>query len=56
MKTMWEKENLLVTSNFSFAHSVFYPYGEVSAIFILKLPSAKSFSLEESKIHCLGKG
>ena len=23
----WEKEKLLVTSNFSFSHSVFYPFG-----------------------------
>ena len=27
LKTLWEKEKLLVTSNFSFAHSVFYPFG-----------------------------
>ena len=26
-KTLWEKEKLLVTSNFSFFHSVFYPFG-----------------------------
>ena len=25
LKTLWEKEKLLVTSNFSFSHSVFYP-------------------------------
>ena len=30
----WEKEKLLVTSNFSFSHSVFYSFGEISAIFI----------------------
>ena len=34
MKTLWEKEKLLVTSNFSFSHSVFSPFGELSAIFI----------------------
>ena len=34
LKTLWEKEKLLVTSNFSFAHSVFYPFGELCAIFI----------------------
>ena len=34
LKTQWEKEKLLVTSNFSFSHSVFYPYGELSTIFI----------------------
>ena len=33
-KTLWEKEKLLVTSNFSFSHSVFYPFGELSTIFI----------------------
>ena len=27
LKTQWEKEKLLVTSNFSFSHSVFYPSG-----------------------------
>ena len=34
LKTQWEKEKLLITSNFSFSHSVFYPFGELSAIFI----------------------
>ena len=34
LKTLWEKEKLLVTSNFSFSRSVFYPFGELSAIFI----------------------
>ena len=27
LKTLWEKEKLLVTSNFSFSHSVFYRFG-----------------------------
>ena len=27
LKTLWEKETLLVTSNLSFSHSVFYPFG-----------------------------
>ena len=31
---MREKEKLLVTSNFSFSHIVFYPFGEIPAIFI----------------------
>ena len=36
LKTLREKEKLLVTSNFSFSHSVFYPFGELnSAIFII---------------------
>ena len=34
LKTLWEKEKLLVTSNFSFTHIVFYPFKELSAIFI----------------------
>ena len=34
LKTLWEKEKLLVTSNFSFSLSVFYPFGKLSAIFI----------------------
>ena len=34
LKTLWVKEKLLVTGNFSFFHSVFYPFGELFAIFI----------------------
>ena len=34
LKTLREKEKLLVTSNFSFSHSVFNLFGEFSAIFI----------------------
>ena len=34
LKTLWEKEKLLVMSNFSFSHSVFYPFGLFSAIFV----------------------
>ena len=35
MNTLWEKEKLLVTSNFSFFHhSAFYSFGELSVIFI----------------------
>ena len=34
LKTLQEKEKLLVTSNFFFSHSVFNPFGELSAIFI----------------------
>ena len=32
LKTLWEKEKLLVMSNFSFSHSVFYLFEEFSAI------------------------
>ena len=57
-KTLRKKEKFLVTSNSSLSHSVFYPFGELSAILcqILKLSSANSFSLEVSKIYRLGKG
>ena len=34
LKTLREKEKLLVTSNFSFFHRIFYPFGELSIIFI----------------------
>ena len=34
LKTLQEKEELVVTSNFSFSHSVFYPFQKLSAIFI----------------------
>ena len=34
LQTLWEKEKLLVTSNFSFSRSVYYHFGELSAIFI----------------------
>ena len=34
LKPLWEKEKSLVTSNFSLTHSVFYPFRELSAIFI----------------------
>ena len=34
LKTRWEKEKLLTTSNFSFSHSVFYLLWELSAFFI----------------------
>ena len=34
LKTLREKEKLLVTSNFSLSHSVFYPFEELSSTFI----------------------
>ena len=56
LKTLWEKEKLLVTSNISFSHIVFHTLGELSAIFIkFDNVSAAAFSLEESKICSLGK-
>ena len=32
LKTLWEKEKLLLSSNFSFSHSIFYLFGELSSI------------------------
>ena len=47
LKTLWEKEKLLVTSNFSFTHSVFYPFRELSAIFIdFEIVVCKLFQFE----------
>ena len=56
LKTTWEKEKLLINSNFSFSRSVFYMFREFPAKFssISKLLDINSFSLEESKI-CLGQ-
>ena len=34
LKTLWEKEKLLITRNFSFTHSIFYLFKELSDIFI----------------------
>ena len=34
LKTLWEKEKLLVMSNFSFSNIVFCPFWELSVIFI----------------------
>ena len=34
LKTLWEKEKLLITSNFSFSYNVFYPFQGLSALFI----------------------
>ena len=67
LKTLWEKEKLLETSNFSFSHSVFYPYREFFFFFFFIFikfeivtckicQSANPLNLEESKICRLGKG
>ena len=57
LKTQWEKEKLLATSNFSFSHSIFYLFKELSAIFIkFKIVVCKHFELEGPKIYHLGKG
>ena len=47
MKTLREKEKLLVTSNFSFSHSVFYPIGQLTTIFLkFKIVVRKLFQFE----------
>ena len=72
LKTMWEKENLLVTSNFSFFHIVFYPFGEqcfwsfwrtfcpfgeLSAIFIkFNIVVCKHFQFGRVRNLSFGKG
>ena len=59
LKTLWEKEELLLTSNSPFSHSVFYLYGKLFFFLFssnLKLSSANSLSLEEFRICRLGKG
>ena len=54
---LWEKKKLLIMSNFSFSHSVFYPFGELPpTLSNSTLSSANAFSLEESEICRLGKG
>ena len=54
----WDKDKLLVMSNFSFSHSVFHSILEnfLQISSNLKLLSAKFFIMEESKICCFGKG
>ena len=57
LKTPWEKKKLLVTSNFSFSHSVFYPFEELSCIFIKsEIVVCKLFQLGRVNICRLGEG
>ena len=70
LKTLWEKEKLLVTSNFSFSNSVLYLFGELSATFYLTiltfndpekeaflkhLSSANAFILDNSEDLSFGR-
>ena len=49
LKTQWEKEKLLLTSNFSFSHSTFHPFRELLAIFIkFEIVVCKLFSVWQS--------
>ena len=44
LKTLCQKEKLLLMSNFSFSHGIFYPFGESSTMFIkLKIVVCKHF-------------
>ena len=50
LKTLWEKKKLLVASNFAFSHSIFYLFGELSAIFInFRIIVCKLFQFESIK-------
>ena len=52
-----EKEKLLMMSNFSFSHSVFYPFRELSAIFIkLKIVFCKLLQFGRVLNSSFGKG
>ena len=57
MKTLWEKENILVTSIFSFSHNVLYPFQNKFSIFSFTydLLSANAFNLDQYKILLYGK-
>ena len=57
LKTLREKEKLLVTSNFSFSHSVLHPFRELSAIFVkLKIVVYKLFQFGRVQNLLFGKG
>ena len=57
LETLWEKEKLLITSNFSFSHSVFYPFVELSNILIkFKIVICKHFQFGGVYNLSFGKG
>ena len=57
LKILWEKEKLLITSNFSFSHRVFYPFGELPFIFIkFKIVVCKLFQCGRVYKLAFGKG
>ena len=57
LKTLWEKEDLLVKSNSPFSHSVFYSFGELSAIFTkFEIVVCKHFQFGSVKKLSFGKG
>ena len=57
LKTLWEKEKLLATSNCPFSHSVFYPLRELSAISEkFKIVVCKLFRIGRIQNLSFGKG
>ena len=57
LKTLRGKEKLLVTSNFSFSHSVSYPYEELPSIFIkFEIVVCKLFQFGRVQNLLFGKG
>ena len=57
LKTLWEKEKLLVMSNFSFSHSVFYMFEELFSIFIkFEIVVCKLFQFGRVYNLLFGKG
>ena len=59
LKTLWEKEKLLVSENFSFSLCVFYPFGELVIFIKFEIVircSANALNLEESKNCDFGMG
>ena len=57
LKTLREKEKLLVTSNFSFSHIVFYPFRELSATLTkFEIVICKLSQFGRVKIFSFGKG
>ena len=56
LKTLWEKEKLIATSNFSFSHSFFYPFRELSFLFFKFKIVCKLFQFGRVKNLSFGKG
>ena len=52
IKTMWEREKVLVMNNFYISESVLYPSGELSAIFV-EFETVLKFVVWERFKECL---
>ena len=55
LKALWEKEKLLVTSDFSFTHGIFHHFGELSVIFIKSKLVYKLFQTGRVSVSSFGK-